>query len=257
LPRACSAAMTSATTGFSDASKTADWARALATATEAAKTCQEVKLARDMLDTMRADAAYRAGDMTGVLTILKSPGVDNESAFWLQSRFIEIAAIKKLGLVADFLKIRDDLVAATERNLTTGAQPYMVKVERFETDYTAVDAYEEVPRGRSLREIFFLASPKDGSMPISISVSFRMHGNSQGQPLGYMDMTYCQGNDLMMTKKGAHTYADLKSQAVSALDYLLGSKGASARVDALAALKDGPKGVCPQASYIFRGLTPD
>lgn len=257
LSSACESEMTSATGQFNDAFKANDWKGALAIASAAAEICRNDRLAMDVLDTMRADASLRDGDPTGVIAILKSPGVGEESAFWLQSRFVEIAALKKLGMEADYLAVRNELLAATERQLTTGSQPYMVKVERFATGYATVDAYEEIPRGRVLREVLFLASPKDGSMPVSISVSFRMQGAKQGRPLGDMDMTFCHGNELTVTDKNARTYADLKAQASSALDHLLGPGGTAGQDNVLASYKDNAQGVCPQASFIFRGLTPD
>ena len=74
----------------------------------------------------------------------------------------------------------------------------MAKVERFETPYAYVDAFEEIPRGRGAgREVFFLASPKDGAMPISVSASFRMNGRKEVGALGDMDVTWCEGNALL------------------------------------------------------------
>jgi hypothetical protein len=240
---------------FTGAMRAEKWADAAAAAKQASDACAKDPLVRQMLETFRASAVYRGGDPKAALEIVDAAQMQHESAFWLESRLIAAAASRKLGDRARYLALRDEMIAAETQLLTGGPKPYMEKVERFETPYAVVDAFQELPRGRGLREVFFLAAPKNGDMPLSVSISFKMSDKGvQETTLGHADETWCDGNALMATSASSRTYAEVKAEMAK----LLAAAPGAVRQAEIAGMRNGAadSDLCPQASFIFRGLTP-
>jgi hypothetical protein len=218
--------------------------------------CSDQPLPLQMIDATRALSAYDAGDDRRVLEILHKRGVTRESLFFLSARLVEAAALKRSGDDAGYRAVRDKLIAANIEGLTTGPEPYMKKGEALDTPYARIDVFEEIPRGRGLREIFLFAVPRNGAMPISVSYSFKVDDKGrQGAPLGHMDLTYCDGNFLIVNDGGAETEAALNAQAARRLSAsppptpIAAKNGHPAVVDDSFSLS-----VCDQATFIFRGI---
>ncbi|MFZ5670982.1 MAG: hypothetical protein ACOY4K_15950 [Pseudomonadota bacterium] len=180
-----------------------------------------------LLTGVRADLLLTSGRADAAVRRLTDHPLPRDHSLWPTTRWTLLSALEVTGDAARFRAVRDDLLAAHDLALTTG-EPAMRRVERFETPLAVVDVYEgEIDNGPFVRTLVFVAAPKDGGMPATLSVGLDpaadmiaggLRGGSGGGKTYFLDFYPCDRHATLgviarEAGAGPPPYADMKGRA--------------------------------------------
>lgn len=205
--------------------KADDWASAL-TLTEGAKAaCAGDGNLAGLIATFRAEILMRLSRPADAVSELEAVPIASSHPLWVINRLLLLSGLSATGDQTRFLAVREGLIAVNEANLTGGDKPLMVKVERVDSPAGPVDVFRNADKAAP-RDTLFILSPKAAVMPISFEVNegeMDAIGGLLGEPAGmggdqFGDLNQCGMHaTIMVKKKTARSYPDLRKQALDAL----------------------------------------
>lgn len=181
------------------------------------RACAADREARGLLYAFHAELDLRAGRYAEGVRRMETSGLREDDIVWPTSRWTYLALTEMTGDAVRFRQVRDELLAVHDRALQSHPRHHMRKVEHFETAYAAVDAYEgEAKQGLFARSIVFVASPRNGGMPVTLTVTRSLGVESilGGKPAYFFDLYPCDGHATLAGGGSRQpTYRDARRRA--------------------------------------------
>lgn len=227
----------------------------LVTAMETA--CADHAGAMGLLGTLHAELDLLAGRHAEAADRAARAPLSPEDSIWPTNRWVQLAALEMTGDADRFRVVRDEMLAVHDAALVSHGRHRMKKVERFETSGAVVDAYEGLAEQDMFRRHYvFVAAPKNGGMPVTLSLTRSMAVEflmpSKGNTTTYIyDLYPCEMHatlDMVDGRKDkAPAYDKVKARALKTLE--------SPDTFKPFARRDEPR-FCAFESYMLPGFDP-
>lgn len=172
-----------------------------------------------LLGSVRAEAELQTGHAAEAADRLSRLDVPADHGLWPTTRWVHLAALEVTGDAERFRAVRDELLAADDRRLS--ARVGVRKVERFETPVAVVDAYQgDFKQGSFVRHMVFVAAPKNGGMPVTMTLTSDPTAAAIAPGRGevdFYDLYPCEGHSTLdIVERGKSSppdYASVKARA--------------------------------------------
>lgn len=176
-----------------------DDARAVALVEGLETACAGDREALAMLAGFHAEIDFRAGRYAEAAARIERAPLHDTDPIWSTTRWTWMASLEMTGDAAAYRRVRDAFVAVHDRELQAHPRHRMRKVERFETPAAFVDAYEGLAQQGSFRRLaVFVAAPKNGGMPVTLTLTRSMGVEAlmgeSGQAAYFLDLYPCGGH---------------------------------------------------------------
>lgn len=197
----CKAAIKSGWPAVSKATESGNWKVALAKLGPLDIACAADPPAIWLFTTVRAEGELRLGDAHAALTRLEAIAVPTDADVYPSNRWVYLAVSEAVGDQARFTAALDGFISAHDKAMT--ARKGVTRIETFETPAAKVWAYQgDIQNGPFLRKMVFVAVPKAGGWPASISVaddqmSAALLGDRAKAPVLTVDAYNCEDQALL------------------------------------------------------------
>jgi hypothetical protein len=235
-------------------SSEADDGRAVVLISGLETACSADREALGLLMGFHAEIDLKAGRYAEAVGRLERAPLRPADGIWPTTRWTYLTLLEMTGDAEAFRRVRDELVAAHDKALQTHARHRMRRVERFETPAAMVDAYEGAAQQGSFRRLaVFVATPKNGGMPVTMTLTRSMGVEAllgdRGGAAYFFDLYPCGSHVNLGMPRGTAarppSYATAKAKAKEVFE----------RPDAFPAFvrREEPR-ACGFASYMLPGF---